>query len=272
MKLLHSPRGEIRVGRDLDEISREAAELLCRLAQAAISNKGRFAVALSGGSTPRRLYELLGSAALRGRILWPSVHVFWGDERCVSPDHPQSNYRMAYELLLSQVPIPTQNIHRMHGEDDPPRAAEDYERTLRDFFKLQTGELPRFDLILLGLGEDGHTASLFPGSPALDETDRLVVAPYIEKLHASRLTLTFPVINHAAVILFVVSGSAKPAVLREVLEPGAGEVLEAGARDVLERRVAANILPAARVRPAAGQVYWFVDQAAASDWPSLSAA
>ncbi len=250
MKSLHSQHGEVRIGRDLDELSRQAASLFCDLAQTAIGGRGRFALALSGGSTPRRLYELLGSTAFRGRVHWPEVYVFWGDERCVPPDSPESNYRLAHESLLSRVPIPEQNVHRMRGEDDPARAATRYEEVLRDFFQLHPGEVPSFDLILLGLGGEGHIASLFPNSPALAEKEHLVVAPYVEQLRARRLTFTLPVINQAAAILFLVSGAAKSSALCKILEYG----------------VASDLIPATHVRPVAGQVYWFVDEPAASRW------
>ncbi len=202
---------------------------------------------LSGGSTPHRLYARLASPPFRSRIEWARVHVFWGDERCLSPDHPDSNYRVAHESLLSKVSIPPQQIHRMRGEDpDLDRAAEVYEHELRRVFDLTPNERPRFDLILLGLGTDGHTASLFPGSPALDETTRLTVAVHAAPPPAPRLTLTLPVLNAAARVIFLVSGEEKAEVLRRVLQGGASP----------DR-------PASLIRPADGPL-WLVDRAAAA--------
>ena len=154
-------RREILLCRDSEEVSQRAAELFVRLADEAVSYSGRFAVALSGGSTPRLLYALLAANEFRQQVPWSRIHLFWGDERCVAPDHPESNYRMAREVLLDKAPIPAQNIHRMPAElDDYTRASVAYEQTLREFFELAAEELPIFDLILLGMGEDGHTASL----------------------------------------------------------------------------------------------------------------
>jgi 6-phosphogluconolactonase len=239
---------EILVCRDLEEISQRAAEVFVRLANRAIASSGRFAVALSGGSTPKALYSLLASDQFRERVPWSKVHLFWGDERCVPPDHPDSNYRMTRESLLVHVPLPQENIHRMPAEqEDHDHAAAEYEQTLRAFFSLAMGEMPRFDLVLLGMGDDGHTASLFPGTVALEETDRLVVANYVEKLKAHRLTLTASVINHAAAVVFLIAGESKAAVLKEVLE---GEYQPWR-------------LPAQLIRPIAGKLWFIIDRAAA---------
>lgn len=226
-----------------------AAERIAKLAEEAVARAGRFTVALAGGSTPKELYALLATQPYRARLPWRETHVFWGDERCVGPEHPESNYRMAVETLLRHVPVRPGQIHRMRGEDpDPDRAAAEYDALLRETFGLAPGVPPRFDLVLLGLGADGHTASLFPGSPALRETERLAVAVFVERLGARRLTVTLPVLNAAAATLFLVSGGDKAEILRAVLEAVPD----------------AEPLPAQLVGPPAGTVTWLVDAAAAS--------
>lgn len=235
---------EIVICRDAKDLSRRVAEEFVRLADESIKQRGRLIAALSGGSTPKGVYSLLATPKFRKPIPWGKVYLFFGDERAVPPDAPESNYRMANETLLSKVPLPRENIFRFRGEEWPEDAARQYERSLREFFELGKGGVPCFDLILLGLGEDGHTASLFPGSDALLERKRLVSAPYVEKLNARRLTLTLPVINRAANIFFLVAGKNKASVLRDVLQ-GKTE------------------LPAALVRPVNGRLVWFVDQEAA---------
>lgn len=235
---------------DIGGLAGWAAAEFVRLAERSTREKGRFAVALSGGSTPRSLYALLATSAYSRQVPWPDVHLFWGDERCVPPDHAESNYRMAREALLANVEIPTQNIHRMAGEKQPAAAAIEYEQELKAFFRLAPGEVPRFDLILLGLGEDGHTASLFPDSDALAETKRLVSANYVAKLNAYRLTLTLPVLNGAAVVLFLVSGASKATVIDEILR---GDELS-------------NRFPAARVDPPDGRLVWLITTDAVSQY------
>ncbi|RMH36925.1 MAG: 6-phosphogluconolactonase [Nitrospirae bacterium] len=208
----------------------------------------RICLALAGGSTPRVLYERLASADVADRLPWRHMHFFWGDERHVPPDHPESNYRLAYEALLSKVPVPASQIHRIHSE--LPRAveaAERYEQELRTVFPVQSAP-PRFDLILLGMGEDGHTASLFPGSEVIHETAKLVAAPWVEKLQAYRITLTPVVLNAARQVWFLVCGEAKARALQAVLE---------GPYDP-------DTYPAQIVRPVDGQLVWFVDAAAAA--------
>ena len=177
---------------------------------------------------------------------WDRIHIFFGDERHVPPDHPDSNFRMASESLLSKVPIPENNVHRIRAELEADAAAKEYEQELRDFFHLTDHDWPRFDLIFLGIGEDGHTASLFPGSKALAEASRRVAANWVEKFQAFRITLTFPVLNHAAEVLFMVSGAGKAQILSEVLRPG-------------NRKY-----PAQNVQPQNGQLLWLVDQDAGS--------
>jgi len=228
-------------------LAEEAAQAVADAAEEALNRTGRFTLALSGGSTPRRLYARLASPPFHSWIDWSRLHVFWGDERCVPPDHPDSNYRLVHESLLSRVPIPPERVYRMRGEDpDPERAALDYSQALTRIFSLTPGELPRFDLILLGLGADGHTASLFPGAPALDEARRLVVAAYVEPLKAYRLTLTLPVLNAAARVIFLVSGKEKAEALRAVLRNGPSPNR-----------------PASLIRPE-HEALWLADRAAAS--------
>ena len=238
--------GEIIVGKDIEDLNRRAADEFVQLARGSVEAAGRFAVALSGGATPRALYSLLATPEFCSQVPWTEAHFFWGDERCAPPDHPDSNYRMAFESLLCKVPVPEQNIHRIEGEEEPEVAAAKYETVLRDLFSLSGAARPRFDLIFLGLGDDGHTASLFPGSEALQETKRLVAAVYVEKLKAHRVTLTLPVLNHAANIFFLVAGESKEAILRDVL-----------------RRKSKN-LPARQISPPNGRLTWFVDRAAAA--------
>lgn len=239
---------EIIIVRDVGELAHKAAEQFVALAGTAVARAARFAVALSGGSTPRALYELLGSTEYRERIDWRHVHLFWGDERCVPPDHSESNFRMVRKSWISQIQIPAENIHRMEGEKEPREAAAAYEQELQQFFAPAPGQMPRFDLILLGVGADGHTASLFPGNAALDEQERFVVADYVEKLKAHRVTLTLPVINAAAQVTLLVSGASKAAVVRRILR--GSETAE---------------LPAAKVRPANGSLAWLITKDALAD-------
>lgn len=245
-----STKGELRVFRDLGQMSHAAAEFFAEVGSVSVQRAGDFFVALSGGSTPQRLYEILGSNDYHGRAPWLNTQLFWSDERCVPPEDPQSNYRLATQALAT-VAIPPINVHRMRGEAPPEEAAREYEAELRESFRILSNDVPRFDLILLGLGDDGHTASLFPGTSALDDTTHLVAAPYVEKLKAYRLTLTLPVLNAAANVAFLVAGANKRAILKRVFEDDAGVVK----------------LPAQRVRPSKGRLFWFVDEAAAADLP-----
>lgn len=238
----------LRVMEDAEAATFAAAEEVARRAGEAVRTRGRFTFALAGGSTPRALYHLLSEAPFRDRLPWNAVEVFWGDERHVPPDHPESNYRMAREALLDRVPLPAGNVHRIPAEDpDAARAAARYDEDLAAAFALSADELPRFDLILLGLGPEGHTASLFPGSEAVHETKRRVAAPYVPKFSAFRITLTPPVLNHAAAVLFLVSGEEKAAALAAVLE-GVPQV---------------DLYPAQIVSPHDGALSWLVDRAAA---------
>jgi len=249
MREAAGPAAGVTVVADPTALAREAAERFAGIAAEALARAGRFTVALTGGSTPKLLYTLLATEPYRSRLPWPRTHVFWGDERCVPPDHKESNYRMAHEALLRHLPIPPAQIHRMRGEDpDPERAAAEYEHQLRAAFQSQAGMPPRFDLVLLGMGADGHTASLFPHTEALREKQRWVVRNHVPKLQAHRLTLTAPVINAGATILFLVAGDEKAAALRDVLEGPADP----------------GRLPAQLIRPTAGRLVWLVDRAAAS--------
>ncbi len=232
-------------------LARKVAEQFVECAQAASARTGRFAVALSGGSTPKALYSLLASADYCARLNWTRIHLFWGDERCVPPDHPESNFRMVHETLLGKISMPPENIHRIAAENEPAAAAAAYESELKNFFGVANGTWPAFDLILLGLGEDGHTASLFPRTTVLDEVEHFVAAIYVAKLQSYRLTLTLPVINAAAQVTFLVSGTSKAKILREILGSSG----------------ASFDYPVAKVRPSAGQLTWMFDADAARDLP-----
>ncbi len=240
----------IQVATNAQELSRLAAEQFVHLAVEAVRAKRLFTVALAGGSTPRSLYALLANEKepYRAQLPWERIHFFWGDERHVPSDHPDSNYRMASETMLANVPVPLENVHRIKSENaDAAKAADEYDQTLRKFFRVAEGQLPRFDLILLGMGPDAHTASIFPGTDVINEKNRLVVAPWVEKFKSYRITLTPPVLNNAAAVIFLVNGTEKAKVLREVLEGGHQP----------ER------LPAQLIRPNKGKVLWLVDQEAA---------
>jgi 6-phosphogluconolactonase len=244
-----APLREIRLVEDAAALARAAAEIFARLANEAVAAKGSFSVALSGGSTPKALFALLVGDYLDG-VPWRETHFFWGDERHVPPDHPDSNYRMTREAMLSTAPVPPENVHRIEAENpDAAAAAAAYERTLEQWFRTQPGEFPRFDLVLLGMGPDGHTASLFPHTPAVHEGSRSVVANWVPKFDAYRITLTPPVLNNAANVLFLVAGPDKAEALHEVLE---------GARNPDE-------YPSQLVRPTSGSHLWLVDRAAAAN-------
>jgi 6-phosphogluconolactonase len=239
-----SPRETILCA-DLAEVARRAAEEWIRTCREAVARSGRFTVALSGGNTPRSLFELLAGDKFRTAIAWERIHFFWGDERAVPADHRDSNYRMAREALLAKVPARPENIHRVETERGAEKAAAEYEATLREVFALGPGAWPRFDLALLGLGDDGHTASLFPASEALKEEKRLAVATLVAKLKSERITMTLPVLNHAASVVFLISGVAKAKAVRDILRDHAP-------------------LPAAQVDPLDGTLLWLVDRAAAA--------
>ena len=230
-----SSKPELRVVADLEELERAGAGEFARLARQAKPQRP-FSVALSGGTTPRGVYTRLTQDLYRDLVPWPSLHFFWGDERHVPPDHPDSNYRMAWETLLSKVPVPTANVNRIPSENpDAAAAAGAYETTLKTHFRLKDGQAPRFDLLLLGLGADGHLASLFPRSEALRETTRLVTAPWVDPLQVRRITITPPVVRSATTLLVLVGGEEKAEALRRALAPEGG-VDECPARLLLESR------------------------------------
>jgi len=247
---MNSKNRKIRIFADIESLSRAAAESIVGHMAESLQTRDEYSIVLSGGSTPQCLYSLLATdARLRDRIHWERVHFFWGDERHVPPGHPDSNYLMAYNMLLSQAPIPLTNIHRVRSEDaDAEKAAADYELEIRSFFKTQAGEMPRFDFVLLGMGADGHTASLFPGTSALKETKRLVLANWVEKFHTFRLTLTAPVLNSAACILFLVAGKDKADAVKAILEGN----------------FQADRYPALLIEPSGGELIWLLDRSAAS--------
>ncbi|MCX6549609.1 MAG: 6-phosphogluconolactonase [Acidobacteria bacterium] len=244
--------GMIRIVPQQSDVAVEAARVFTDCAKAAVAARGRFTVALSGGTTPPMLFRLLageGNVSFRASIPWTRVHVFWGDERCVPPTHPMSNYGMAKKTLLDHVPIPDGQIHRIRAEDtDANHAAHAYEATIRESFGAPDNVIPVFDLMLLGMGGDGHTASLFPGSAAIAEHTRLVAAPWVPHLKAHRITLTPPVLLAAETTVVLVSGEDKAAMLQRVLEG----------------RVDPNCYPIQCLRASSGCVTWLVDRDAAS--------
>jgi 6-phosphogluconolactonase len=233
----------VRIFDGLDGISRAAADVFIIAAEQAIAANGQFSVALSGGNTPRRLYELLAAQPYRDQIHWSSVHVFWSDERCVPADDPRSNFRMARETLLDRIPLPKENVHPIRGDLSPADAAMQYETELHFFFDEQ---IPSFDLILLGLGDNAHTASLFPHTSVLSETKRWAAEVYVAELNSYRITLTTTLINRAGQVVFLVNGAEKATALQKVLE-GAYQPQE---------------YPAQLIHPNDANPLWLVDKAA----------
>lgn len=257
-KMLQKPGGQVRIYRDPEELALKAARLFARLADQYVVGSGRFTVALSGGSTPKAMLSLLAADPFADTVPWSSIYFFWGDERCVPPDHPDSNYRMASEALLSKVPVPPANVFRVPAENsDPGQAAEEYAATLTRFFRTGPGatrsgtaplsNLPRFDLVFLGMGPDGHTASLFPHTTALHADEQIVVANYVEKFKAYRITLTASVINNGRNVSFLVAGADKAETLKSVLEGS----------------YQPELYPSQLIRPRNGTLLWMVDEAAA---------
>jgi 6-phosphogluconolactonase len=234
----------VQVLSDLENVSRKAAEMFVNISRSCIASQGKFSAAISGGSTPKRLYTLLSSDRYRDEVNWPTVHFFWADERCVPKEHEESNFKTAYDTLLSRVPIPDENIHRIEGEENPDKGARDYEEDVMQFFGMSG--VPIFDLVILGMGEDGHTASLFPGSKSLEETIRLAVPVYLEKPYRNRITLTLPVLNNASQIIFLVAGSSKADVLSEILGDGHKK----------------GQYPAGLINPTQGHLIWLIDREA----------
>jgi 6-phosphogluconolactonase len=246
--MVRRPNTDVKVVADAAQLADEAARFFAEQAAEAIAARGVFRVALSGGSTPRALYRKLASAGA-APIDWARVQLFFGDERFVPPDHEDSNYRMVKEALLSQAPIPDANVHRIRAElPDASEAAGAYALQIKTAFHLAIGEWPRFDLVLLGMGPDGHTASLFPELPVLHERSRIASAVWVVSMQTWRITLTPPVLNHARTVLFLVSGSDK------------AETLHA----VLDGPIDTDRLPSQLIAPTAGKVHWLVDAPAAA--------
>jgi 6-phosphogluconolactonase len=236
---------QVRIFASPDELFHGAAEELTRVGGQAITRRGRLCLALSGGSTPRGLHQEL-VRSFRSSLAWEQVFFFWSDERHVPPTDADSNYRMADETLLSKLAVPADHVCRIPAElADAQRAAANYEESLRAFFRPAADGFPRFDFVVLGVGGDGHTASLFPGTAALKEQKRWVVANWVEKLHTFRITFTYPLLNHAARVMFLVSGVEKADIVRKALKEPAAD------------------LPCQRVRPHDGGLEWFLDKGAA---------
>ncbi|MCP9465534.1 MAG: 6-phosphogluconolactonase [Nitrospira sp.] len=245
---------EIFTARDGGEWANHAAAILHTITETAIQSHGRCLLALSGGSTPRTLYATLASSPWKDRFDWSRIFFLFGDERCVPPDHPESNFGMAQTVLFQPLGIQDDHIVRMKGESaDPQAAAQDYEAVLRQLTNCPPPALPTLDVILLGLGDDGHTASLFPGTAALGEREKAVTVGFAPTGVRTRLTLTLGVLNRASVILFLVTGSPKAPVVRKILTPQSEED---------------RVLPAALVAPEAGRLIWMLDHSAASQLPA----
>ncbi len=241
---------EIRILADGAAIAQRAAQQFLQAAADAVRERGSFTAALAGGSTPKTLYSLLANdPALRSKVPWDKIHLFFGDERHVGPGHPDSNFRMATEAMLSKAPLKAEQVTRIKGEyPDAEQAAQEYEQALRTYFQLKDGEYPRFDLLLAGMGNEGHTLSLFPGTKALHPGARVVVRNWVGKLYTERITLTAPAASNAARIIFMVTGADKAPALKAVLE-GPYEPEQ---------------LPAQLLQPKNGKLLWLVDTAAGS--------
>jgi 6-phosphogluconolactonase len=240
---------EIRIFKDLEELSRAAADLFVEHSAESIAKRDRFLVALNGGNTPTRLFQYLATED-REQVDWSTVHVFWGDERAVPVDDPGSSYGQARDILLSQVPIPDSNIHRIKGELGPVEASKDYSLTLKRFASPPL-DWPRFDLVYLGMGEDGHTASLFPGSPVDESEPAVPVIAHYQDRPANRVTLTPVVFNNSRTIAFMINGEKKADTLAEVISGGYNPAQ----------------YPAQRIKPENGKLIWLVDKAAARKLP-----
>jgi 6-phosphogluconolactonase len=250
MVIMGSKNQKIQIFHDAAAMSRAAAETIAEHICKSLQTRDSYSIVFSGGSTPERLYALLADdVKLREQIPWDRIHCFWGDERHVPPSHPESNYRMADQALLSKVPIPSKNIHRIHAENtDAAKAAADYETEIRRFFGIYDKQIPVFDFVLLGMGADGHTASLFTDTSALAENERLVVANWVDKFQSTRLTLTLPVFSHASRILFLICGEDKAETLKAVMEDDAK----------------ITRFPVQLIQPTHGEMTWFLDESAAS--------
>ena len=240
---------EVKILPNTAALNRAAVDEISRCARESIAARGRFSIVLSGGNTPKPVYSLLAEDQKdpAKRLPWEKIFVFFGDERHVPPTDSESNYRMAHESLLSRVPIPPQNVFRVQAELDAEAAASQCELQLQNFFGAKPPQWPRFDLVLLGIGPDGHTASLFPGSGALRENLRWVAPNWVEKLNTWRITFTYPVLNNAGEVMFIVAEAGKAQILRDILK---GEDQDA--------------YPAQGVRPASGRLLWLVEKSAAA--------
>ena len=236
---------DLHVFESLDEAVQAVAGSIADLSAKSNLERGRFTIALAGGSTPKPLYQLLATVPFASSIDWKLWHVFWGDERCVPPGHPDSNYRMAKEALLDHVPIPTTQVHRIHAEGDPEDAAASYERTIRDVFAPSE---PHLDLVLLGMGDDGHTASLFAGTEAMEQQERLIVANWVPHLNAHRITTTFPFINAARNVVILATDAGKAPAVKRVFQPEAD----------------AEAPPIALVHPMGNDAQWYLTRSAVS--------
>ena len=228
-----------------------AAKLFADKAKDAVASRGRARIAISGGSTPKNMFKLLAAEPFVSEVPWARIDLFWVDERCVPPTDADSNYKMTNEALLSHVPLPSEQIHRMEGELDPEVAASRYEAQIRTAFRLEGAETPTFDLILLGMGDDGHTASLFPHTEGLDELSRIVIANHVPQKDTWRITLTWPVINQGRQVAFLIEGAAKTDVLV----------------DVLTGPYQPETYPSQVIRPASGKLLLLLDTAAAAKLP-----
>lgn len=235
----------VQVLSDSEEVGHAAAKIFIDAAESSTASAGRFVVAISGGSTPIKFFALLGSGSYASKICWPCIHFFWVDERCVPEEDKDSNFGAAWGSLLSHVSIPETNIHRIKGDIPPEEAALEYENELKRFFGSEG--VPAFDLVFLGMGEDGHTASIFPASDSLNESQRLAVPVYVEKLKSWRITLTLPVLNNASSVVFLVAGKNKADVLKEILENKSHKY------------------PAGLIKPDHGDLIWLVDEDAAGE-------
>ena len=241
---------ELKVFPDKNTLIQESAAYIAGIIQQSLKEQNRCTFVLAGGSTPKSLYETFASEKYKEAIEWNKVHLFWGDERCVPPDHHDSNYRMTKEALIDHINIPQENVHRIPAENEPDDAARDYEKTIKKFFG-NTSQLPVFDIILLGIGEDGHTASLFPGTQALEEKKRCVTGVYVPELDTYRITFTFPVINNGKNVIFLVSGSSKSTIMKKIYER------------------TDTTFPSARVSPANGSLVYLLDKAAGANVSSI---
>ena len=247
---------DIRIAADSHQWAQDAAAFIVSIGERAIQSNGRFIMALSGGSTPKTLYQILATSEWKVRLDWSRIFFLFGDERCIPPDHPESNFRMASTSLFQPLHIPPDHIYRMKGElEHPAAAAQEYEEIIRRLTHSLSPQMPRIDLVLLGLGDDGHTASLFPGTAALKEDSKIVTVGHAPTGVRSRLTLTLGVLNHAAVVLFLVAGPGKVHMVRRVLTP---------------ESEADRALPAARISPESGRLVWMLDHAAASQLKKIA--